>query len=123
MTKKPNTYLDHLDRLPPVACFMLARRNGRPIKLAEIRKSSGLSRRKVIAMAKATTWRPFAIGDIDSFRMACGITVRNEPRHFWYLRQTWRRMRDGGGMSHLKHVHPRTLALIRQALTAGAAAK
>lgn len=120
MTRKPLTYLEHLDRLPPVACFMLARRNGKPIKLAEIRQVSGLSRRKTVAMAKAKTWKPFSIGDIDAFRMACGITARNEQRHFWYLRQTWRRMEDGGGMRHLKHAHPRTLELIKRALTADA---
>lgn len=115
---KAITYREQADRLPPVVCFLLARKNGRPVRLIDIRATTGIPRRRVNAIAKASSWGGFTVDEMDAFRAACGITRANERRHIEFMRKTSVRMQQGGGLRHLSYVHPKTLRMITEALSA-----
>lgn len=116
MRKLPETYLAHLDRIPPCVCYLIARRNGVMMTLPQIAAESGLGARTVRRISRSASWAAFTVDQVDRFRMACGITVKSEKVHMRYLKRNARSIAEGGGMRSVMRagVHTRrsvTLAM------------
>jgi len=96
------THLSRINQLPPFVCWLLARRNRRPITQAEIAKATGWSLKKVRRFCGLQSWDNVPLKDIDPFRMACGITIANERRHREYLKRTLDLERVTDGFTHFR---------------------
>ena len=84
----PDSYQARLDLLPPPVCWVLARRNRRPILMSEIARHAGVSERWLREILQRPSWAGVTVELADRIRAACGITPQNETRHLEYLRRT-----------------------------------
>lgn len=75
--KRRNLLLIRLDRLPPCACRLLARKElgKRGKSHMDIANESGLGKSTVAKFSRLTTWRGMKIEDIDAFASACGVNI------------------------------------------------
>lgn len=97
------TYLEELDSLPPIICWLLARepRQGRGVPMTRLLLSHrlGWSASRVRHICGLWSWATITVGDADNFRKACGIPRHAERRQRAYLKRTFRRLRS---FSHIR---------------------
>lgn len=69
------TVLSKLDRLPPVAVRLLARKHRGRVGMShdDIAKASGLPKTRVQELSFKTTWAGIPVDVIDKFATACGV--------------------------------------------------
>ena len=94
MIKKPTTYLERLDEIPPPLCRLIARTRNNPpriLKMTEIAQAAGLTLQKVAWIAKQKSFAKVKVEEADRFRLGCGITPQNEFRHREYIVRNFRR--------------------------------
>jgi hypothetical protein len=90
------TLSQKLERFPPIACRLLARRrrkgDGRrfiPLSDAEIAERSGLAPFQVRAISFETRWDDIPVGQMVRFMRGCNIDVENSRslwNHWRYLK-------------------------------------
>lgn len=92
------TYLEELDRLPPIICWLLAReaRQGAGIPLTRLALAAklGWSASKVRTISALWTWYTVSVGEADDFRRACGVTRHSERRQREYITRTFKGARS-----------------------------
>jgi len=100
------TLLDFLDKWPPFLVYALARRSHKSkqpgtsaaIRLDEIVKESGLSRRKVIYLSKKDSWANVTVQTIVDYCRACNFD-------FFHTANNARFMRHYSGLDSKKFHH------------------
>lgn len=97
----PTTWLERIDRLPPLACRLCARRHRKPLTNEQIATAAGMTIERVAFISKQKSFGKFPIEEIDRFRMACGITPANEWRHVEYLKRTFDPWKTNKPLRHL----------------------
>jgi hypothetical protein len=117
---KPETFLAEVEKFPPFKCWLLARHTDHtPITQAEIATATGWPLKKVRRFCGLQTWRGVPVEDIDTFRLACGITRHNEHRHHYYLKRSLDLNRTAAGLTHTRKrpgpANARALRLITSA--------
>lgn len=119
MAKKPDTYLEEMEEIPPYMCWVLARHpNRNPITQAEIVQRTGWDAKKVERFCGLKSWRGVKIEDVDSFRSACGVTRTNARRHRAYLKRTLDPNTTVNGLTHMrKRPMPAQTRIIRLVTT------
>lgn len=75
------TLLQKLDRLPPYAVRLLARRRNRLILDVEIMKQTGWSKRRLRRVSRSTSWSGVKVSEVDAFLTACGMSWSKQRRH------------------------------------------
>jgi len=82
------TLKSKLERFPPVACRLLARRRSKaralfvPLSDEEVASRSGLRIARVKALAWETTWDGVSVSEMLAFMRGCGIDLDNR-RTLW----------------------------------------
>src|SRR5262245_25373220 len=82
------SYLARIDLIPPPLCYLLARKDRRPIEIVEISKRCGISERELCRIFSLDSWATIPVAQMDAIRAACGITPANERRHLEYMKLT-----------------------------------
>jgi hypothetical protein len=93
------TLTEKLDRLPPYVARLLAKETGRLATVPELMAKTGWGRRKIEALQRAMTWKKVAVGDVDIFLKACGLTWSAQRRQLWLIQLAIQR----GGIDRMKH--------------------
>lgn len=85
---KPLTISERLNRFPPIACRLLARRKDArrriyPLTTQEIARRSGLTASTVASLAPLPSWDTVPIAQVLAFSKGCGIDLddRDSLRH------------------------------------------
>lgn len=77
---------EYADRLSPITCRLLARKQGqKPLTTDEIAERSGLDRKTVNRVSKLKSWAKY-LRLVDSFRAACGVTPKTERKAVAYVK-------------------------------------
>ena len=93
-----------MTRLPPIACFVVARRtigggSVAALTYEEIAERSGLPYDKVVSISWLTSWDSVTCGDMHRFTKGCGVDFgkgKNVKAHYRFL--MW-----SGGKRRLGH--------------------
>lgn len=88
------TLSQKLERFPPVACRLLARRRTRdgrftPLLDHELADRSGLAMAKIKALSWTCSWDGVPVDEMLAFTRACGVDLENRRtlwNHWRYLR-------------------------------------
>lgn len=79
------TLTEKLDRLPPFIVRLLAKSNGRLMTTLELVEKTGFCSGKIKKLSKQTSWARIAVGDVDLFLKACGLSWSTQRRQRWLL--------------------------------------
>jgi hypothetical protein len=112
----PASVLELLDRITPAQCRAIARSmasKGTPLTMVQIAATAGMTIGRAQWIARQQSWELIPVGDAQRFMLGCGITLRNQRRHLFYIRRT---AKAGWPMAHLFKHRGRTLASIRRTL-------
>jgi hypothetical protein len=91
-------WLQKLDRLPPNVCRLLARvphKPKAPLSTHDVAVRSGLSVQTVRRIARLRTWRDVTVGQMEAFKIGCGISLATgapctgEALQLAYLKRTF----------------------------------
>lgn len=93
-----NELLEHLNRLAPWKCRVLALDGRRPLRTNELAAKSSLSPATIKALTRADSWLAFEMSTIVKFTAACGVDLLHQSEAQKKLRQM---MRARSGPGHL----------------------
>lgn len=99
-----DTLLAKLDRLPPIMCRLLAKKNGRLLSDRQLEDITGWSNSKLCRVYQAKSWAHVAVEDVDIFLKACGLkwsTQRRERQHLQMAVNNY-------GLERMQHLRART---------------
>jgi len=101
-------WLEKLDRLPPNVCRLIAREPHKskvPRTTETIAKFSGFSKQKVLHISRLRTWKDVTIGDMEAFKVGCGITPgKGEPLQIAYLKRSFDKSQTATPLFHLRRL-------------------
>ena len=123
--KRPATFLDLINQIPPPVARALARRRlvGKrlvPITAAEIATSSGLTLGRVTWISIQPTWSSVPIGEADRFLAGCGITLQRWAAERRYIRKTQMSESPLAHLSKVRSSSRRSIELAWQRLASAA---
>jgi hypothetical protein len=74
------TFLEYIDHLHPMACRLLAVKDGVPMSTEDLAKASGLHPSTIKALARANSWGKFRISTLIAYASACGVDLMHQKR-------------------------------------------
>ena len=89
-------------RIPPCACRLLARNEGRDGRLmtdAELMEKTSWGKKHLRSVYQSASWEHITVGDMDLFLWACGLHPSKQRRYRWLLERASR-----NGMDSLRKV-------------------
>lgn len=92
-----DTALDHMDKIPPNLCRILARKGRIAMTNKEIADASGLTIKRVGEISRQTSWSKIDVGQASAFAAACGINLINQGQVRKYLMR-----KEGCRLVHLE---------------------
>jgi hypothetical protein len=70
-----------------------------------IAKISGLSKQTVLRISRLRTWRDVTLGQIEAFKLGCGITPgKGEPLQIAYLKRSFDKSQTATPLFHLRRL-------------------
>jgi len=111
---KRDTYLTHLDELPPYLCWVLARQGRKAITQEELARRTRWSRAKVERFCRLRTWAKVRVIEADIFRLACGVRKGTERRHKYYLKRTLDKTQTINGLAHFNSHGPLAVQALKR---------
>lgn len=95
-------WLTKLDKLPPNVCRLLARephQRKQARNTQQIAQHSGLSVQTVRRLSKMRSWKNVTVGQMQQFKVGCGINPGTECLQVGYLKRSF-----GKGQTPLYHL-------------------
>jgi hypothetical protein len=83
-----NSFLEHVDTVPPYVARRVAGKGDRWIPAEEIAKSSGLSVPTVMRYARMQSWAGIPLARAQAFALACGHDLLRPNKTMKYLSRT-----------------------------------
>jgi hypothetical protein len=74
------TFLEYIDHLHPMACRLLAVKDGVPMSTEDLAKASGLHPSTIKALARKQTWVGVRVETVVAYTKACGIDLMHQKR-------------------------------------------
>lgn len=111
---------EHWNRIPPLFCVLIARRNGRALRLGQIAEAAGMSKQRAQWIYRQDSWDNVPVAEMDRFAAACGLTMQTFRRQLAYLKRTLQREYP---LAHVETLPPamlkRMTARVERALGGG----
>jgi hypothetical protein len=100
-------WLEKMDRLPPNVCRLIAREPHKskvPRTTETIAKFSGFSKQKVLHISRLRTWKDVTVGDMEAFKLGCGLTPGRECIQVAYIKRSQDKNQTQQSFYHLRRL-------------------